>query len=69
MTQSEIHKRLGEGEPLKLSFGIRKRFFYIGDKPITERQFYKARADLGSLLEFSSTHNGLTDHFYHLKKN
>lgn len=67
MTINQMHQKLADGEPLILHFGIRKQTFYIGSEIITEKQFDRMRAFYGDNLKFSSTHAGLTKHYYHLE--
>lgn len=68
MTSQEIEQRLLDGESLIIRFGIRKRYFCIGQDCITENKFDKIRAKYADKLDFKADHSGLTQHYYTLKK-
>lgn len=68
MTKKEIISRVEAGESLMYNFGIRKDFQYIGGKLITKSQYDAAIKHFGDRLEFRADFNGLTKHYYSLKK-
>jgi hypothetical protein len=68
MTSQEIEQRLLEGESLIIRFGIRKRYFCIGQECITENKFDKIFKKYDDELEFNSKKSMVTEHHYTLKQ-
>jgi len=64
MTKKEINKRFEDGEILTMTFSIRKNYFEIGGKRITEKQFDAVKKEYKDNLNVKADYGGFTRHYY-----